>query len=75
MSDRPLVKVATPVCNGELMEGLLVVTCSACLDELDEDELTDWETDNQRGRRFLQRQAYLHAQEAHDGDVDREGWA
>lgn len=43
----------------------LVLTCSACGDL----------TDPGVPRRFLQEKASRHAQDVHDGDVDREGWA
>ncbi|QOR55378.1 MAG: hypothetical protein SHS37scaffold145_29 [Phage 71_18] len=73
MSDRPLIRVAHPTVEGIPLTDCLVVTCSGCADVDGDTELTGWE--NAQRRPWLQRQAYLHAQEAHDGDVDREGWA
>lgn len=75
---RPLVAVQVATVEGDdgkLVElpDCLVLTCSGCPDADGDTELTDWEPEQRRG--WLQRQAYLHAQEAHDGDVDREGWA
>lgn len=77
---RPLVAVVHPVIPAAWREGVptdeattepvleaLVLTCSVCGD------LTDWE-DLPR-RQDLQRRARRHAEEAHDGDVDAEGWA
>ncbi|MGD9797570.1 MAG: hypothetical protein AB7O29_12800 [Acidimicrobiia bacterium] len=66
MPERPLVSVQLCIPHDEDEEAPYEVLCSACGPVEDPSPLP---------RHELQRLAYRHAWDVHDGDVDQEGWA
>lgn len=66
---RPLVRVGVAHIAGIALPDDLELTCSEC-----PEFGVDYEHKGRSTRNRLARQAHRHAEEVHDGDVDREGW-